>query len=270
VTHAFRTLASITLTALAPLALAAQGAAAPTAAATAPAAAPAALPAARELLDRYVAAIGGRDALMKHGSRRATGTLEIPAVGIKGEMVASAAKPDRMLVTVTLPGLGEMRQGFDGAVGWSIDPTQGPMVLSGKQLEQRRVQADFYGDLHETKSFRSMTTLDLVDFEGAKAYRVKLVRQSGDSLVELFDATSGLMVGTISTQESPMGALTITSVVSDYKPFGSVRMPTRITQKFPTGQQVTVTVTDVEFDAVPPAVFDLPAEIRALAGPGGK
>lgn len=280
-THHLRRLAASTtlaLATLAPAALTAQGLGAAALAAPAPAppagdrpaTTPVKLPAAREVLDRYVKAIGGREEVMRHGSRRATGTLEIPAAGIKGDMVASAAKPNKMLVTVSLPGIGEMRQGFDGTVGWSIEPTQGPMVLAGRQLEQRRAQSDFYGDLHESKSYRAMETVDLVDFEGAKAYKVKLVRQSGDSLYELFDATSGLMVGTISTQDSPMGAMTITSVVGDYKSFGALRMPTRVTQKFPTGQQVTVTVNTVEFDTVPPTTFDLPTEIRTLAGPAGK
>ena len=271
-----RTLAATTvaLAALAPSALRAQGSALPAgtpapAKAAAPAAPAVKLPAAREVLDRYVTAIGGRAQILKHSSRRVTGTLQVPAAGLTGTMTAATAKPNKMAVTVSIAGLGDMRQGYDGAVGWSMDPTQGPMVLTGKQLEQRKTQADFYNDLHESKSYSSMETVDVVDFGGGRAYKVQLVRASGDSLYELFDTQSGLLVGSITKQESPMGLMTITTTIGDYKAFGGVQLPTKVTQTFATGQQVVVTIDGVEFDAVEPSTFDLPTEIKALAT-GGK
>lgn len=254
-------LAAVALAASSPAALAAQAA---------PAAAPAAkLPAAREILDRYVKAVGGREQIMKHSSRRETGTVEIPAAGITGQVVVVAAKPNKTAVTTTIPGLGESRQGFDGTVGWSIDPMSGPRLLSGKQLSQLRATSDFYDELHDAKSFASAETVELADFEGAKAYRVRLVRTSGDTTYEYFDPTTGLMTGSVMTQESPMGALVVTIVRADYKPFGGVSLPTRVTQKLPTGQAILFTLGTVEFDAVPPAAFELPPEIKALAAGGG-
>jgi len=242
---------------------------APAAAATTPAAAatavPAKVPTAREIVDRYVAAIGGRDQILKHGSRRVTGTLEIPAAGLTGAMTAVSAKPNRMAVTINIPGLGDMRQGYDGTVGWSLDPTQGPMVLSGKALDQRKQQAQFYSELHDAKDYASMETVGLVDFNGAQAYKVKLVRANGDSTFELFDPTSGLMVGMISTQDSPMGAMTITSTIGDYKPFGGIQVATKSTQTFATGQKVNLTVSNVEYDVVDPKAFELPTEIKTLS-----
>lgn len=226
---------------------------------------PANLPKAREVLDRYVAAIGGRERLLKHSSRRTTGTLEMPAAGLTGTMTATAAKPNRLVVTVAIPGLGDMRQGYDGAVGWSLDPTQGPMLLTGKMLEQRKMQADFHNDLHESSSYASMETVGLVDFNGAQAYKLKLVRANGDSTFELFDPKSGLMVGMVTTQDSPMGAMTVTSTISDYKAFGGIQVATRSTQTFGTGQKINLTVSSVEYDVVDPASFELPTEIKALA-----
>lgn len=245
--------------------LLAQGTPAAATAAVAPAAAPVKLPAAREVLDRYVAAIGGRAALLEHSSRRVTGTLEIPAAGLTGAMTAVAARPNRLAVTITIPGLGDMRQGFDGAVAWSLDPTQGPMLLTGKQLEQRKTQAEFNGELHESKSYASMETIGLVDFNGAPAYKVRLVRASGDSTFELFDPKSGLMVGMITTQDSPMGSMTVTSTLGDYKRFGGIQVATRTTQLLGTGQTIGLTVSSVEYDVVDPTAFELPTEIKALA-----
>jgi hypothetical protein len=55
----------------------------------------------------------------------------------------------------------------------------------------------------------------------------------------------------------------VTSVVSDYKPFGGQLLPTRVVQKV-AGQEIVVTISAVIYDSVDPAVFELPASIKAL------
>lgn len=225
------------------------------------------LPAAREILDRFVKAIGGRDALARHSSMHETGVLEFVGAGIKADLNIFMAKPNRLLTRMAIPGMGEISRGFDGTTGWQIEPTAGPMVLSGKQLDQMKVEADFMGMMHDAASFTSAQTTGLVDFEGKPAYEVKLVRAGGDTATEYFDPQSGLQVGLVRTAESPMGRMTVTGTVGDYKPFGGVLLPTHMTQKLPTGQQMAVTLTAVEFDAVPADAFALPAPIKALATP---
>ncbi len=91
----------------------------------------AALPPAEEILKKYRAAIGGEEAIRSHTVRSVSGTFEIPAQGMRGELVVLAAAPDMIRLTITLPGLGEMQRGFDGKVGWSVDPAIGPRLLEG-------------------------------------------------------------------------------------------------------------------------------------------
>ena len=221
------------------------------------------LPPARQILDRYVQAVGGREAITKAKSSHTTGLFEVPAAGLAGQIDVYAAAPNRMFVKTNFPQMGEVMSGYDGTTAWSVDPMQGPMLLEGKQLEETRVQADFYGRLHEASNFSSMETTGLVDFEGKPAYSVRLVRTNGDVVEELFDPATGLLVGSVATRDTPMGPVTVTSVVSDYKPFGGQLLPTRVVQKV-AGQEIVVTISAVTYDAVDPAVFELPASIKAL------
>jgi len=120
--------------------LAAAGAAVQGRQAQAPAAAsaapkPAALPSAAEVLQRYRAAIGGDAALKKHAARTETGSFEISGQGMKGDLKVVAQAPDKMHQWIMLPGLGNLEQGYDGTIGWSIDPAVGPRLLEGKELE---------------------------------------------------------------------------------------------------------------------------------------
>ena len=221
------------------------------------------LPAARTIIDKYVAAIGGREALTKRSSSTMKGTFAMPAAGLKGDVVGMAAKPNKLTMSITFPGIGEIRSGFDGTTGWAIEPTSGPRVLDGSELTQARLQADFLATLHDPKNYTSMETVELADFEGGKAYKVRLVRTDADTSYEYFDAETGLLVGVTATRDTQMGPMTATTVMSDYKDFGGLRMPSTITTRT-MGQEIVMTVTSVEWDTVDPAVFELPAEIKVL------
>ena len=221
------------------------------------------LPSAREIIDKHVKAIGGREAILKHTSTQAKGKFEIPSMGVKGNLEVNAAKPNKLWVRVELPGLGEILNGFDGKVGWSSDPATGPMVLEGKQLEEVRARANYYSTFHDEKDFKSMETVELTRFEGIECYKLKLVRQSGQEVTEFFDAKTGLQAGQTTTQESSFGAVPVTSVVTDYKPFDGVLIGTRITQKLANIEQVMITET-VEHNKVVDSAFELPPKIKAL------
>ena len=242
----------------------------PTAApASTPASAPASsaqLPAARQVIDRYIKAIGGREAMMKHQSRHVKSTLEIPAAGVRAEVESFQARPDKQLEKTNIPGMGEVMEGYDGTVAWSVNPVQGPRLLEGKELEQRRYTSDFNGSLHEGPSIKSIETVEMTDFDGKKAYKVKVTRPNGDESFEFFDVESRLLIGAISSQDSPMGKTTVTSVASEYKEFDGIRIPTKLTMRSSAGPEFIVTTTAVTFNQVDPKVFELPAQIKALTG----
>ena len=101
------------------------------------------------MLQRYRAAIGGDAAMKKHSARTETGSFEISGQGMKGDLKVVAQAPDKMHQWITLPGLGNLEQGYDGSIGWSIDPAVGPRLLEGKELDQLKYAADFYQDLHD-------------------------------------------------------------------------------------------------------------------------
>lgn len=233
-------------------------------AATAPPAPPAApLPAARAIIDKYIDATGGKDVQLKQQWRRVVGKISMPAQGLEGDIVILAARPDLTRMTMTLPGIGEIQQGYDGKVAWSVNPLTGPMLLQGKALQQTIADAEFDSSLHTDKSYRSLETVETTQFEGRPAYKVKATRTNGDEDLEFYDVDTGLLVGAILTRESPMGPVTATHVTSDYKTFGGMKVATKITQKVMGTEQV-ITISAVDFDPIDKAQFTPPASIQAL------
>lgn len=221
------------------------------------------LPAARAILDKHLAAIGGRQAVLSHKSTHATGTLSMPAAGVTGAVDVYGAQPNRTLLKVTLGGVGEVLEGFDGTHGWSISPMTGPMLLEGKQLEEKRFDSEFHSELRAADRYVSLTTLEQVDFEGRSCYKVRLVRKTGGEDIEFYDVATGLKAGSITTRETQMGTVTGTTVETDYKKFGNLLQPTTVRSQVGGLQQV-ITITAVDYDNVPASIFELPPGIKAL------
>lgn len=222
----------------------------------------ASLPTARSIVDRHVAAIGGRAAVLSHSSTRATGEISVASAGMKGTLQVFAAKPDKSLVKINIPGVGEVVEAYNGTHGWTTSDMTGPMLLEGRQLEDKKFDANFHSDLHEGR-YESMTTVEQTDFDGRPCYKVRLVRKGGSEDFEFYDVKTGLKAGRIATRETPMGVVTATSVETDYKKFGNLLVPTTVKNTL-MGIQQTISLSTVEFDTVKPSVFEPPAQIKAL------
>lgn len=228
-----------------------------------PATASATLPPAAEIMDRHIKAIGGREALLSRSSLYGTGKVEMPAAGVSGTLEMFAAKPNKTVLKMSLPGIGDFREGFDGTVGWSVNPLTGPTLMQGTQLEQRKLESDFYSVVNYDKHYESMATVEVTDFDGRPCYKLRLVRRGGGEDFQFYDVKTGLRAGAITTRETPMGAMTATMTETDYKPFGGVLQPTKLNTKVENLQQV-MTFEKFEFDKVDPSVFELPDQIKAL------
>lgn len=232
----------------------------------APAAQPAtALPSPQQLIAQHIEAAGGEAAIRRYTSSRAVGQLSIPAQGITGDVEVFNQAPNKFLLRVEVPGFGTVAAGYDGEVGWSHNPALGPMVLEGRMLDQMREQSDYYGLLSRDEYAASMTTLERTEFEGRPCYAVQVTTKWGEQYVEYYDAETGLMAGGVRDQESPMGAMETTTILRNYRDFGGVFAPAEMVQRTMNIDQI-VTITEVEYDAVDPAVFELPPEIQALVG----
>lgn len=228
-----------------------------------PSASSSALPPARQILDRHIQEVGGRAAMQRLQSVKTRATLSFS--GLSGEMTAYSARPNRLLVHTSINGVGEIRTGYDGQVAWSIDPVQGPRLLTGRELEDMRERARFDQMMKDPSTYTSIETVQRTTFEGRPVHEVKLVRPSGREETEYYDAETGLQIGQITTQSSAMGQIQVTTVMSDYQRFGPLLMATKAVQRLGP-QEITVTMTAVEYDTVADSVFALPPEIKALSG----
>ena len=218
------------------------------------------LPPAKQIVDRYVEAIG-KGAAAQQNFRHMVAEMTMPTGTMTMDM--KFARPNKFVMNIEMPGLGSMRSGYDGARGWSVNPMTGAQLMDGKELQQLVRQADFDASFNLSAQFPSMHTVERSTANGQPCYRVRMVSADQDTVFTCFDVATGLLSQMRTTQESQMGRMETTINMLDYKDFGGVKMPTRtVTQVM--GQELVTTIKSVSTDPIAPAEFEPPAEVKAL------
>jgi hypothetical protein len=240
--------------------LSATGALAPALTAVAP---QQALPSGAEIVKRHVTALGGAAAFKKVQSIRARGRFEIGGSGIGGEFELVAARPNRMLYRLVVPGIGHIEHAFDGKVGWSLNPISGPELLTGRELREAGDDAWFDHALYEDDYVQSIAVLGRAEFDGRNAIKTRVTLRSGTEQIEYFDTESGLAIGAEAERATPQGVVPTTTILRSYQRFGGVQFPTVLIQRA-LGIDQVVTLSSIEADVVPETVFARPPAIAAL------
>ena len=224
------------------------------------------LPTARSLMEKHDAAVGGRAAMDKHSSMHLVVSISIAAANLTGTAETYQSKPNLYFSKQNIAG-GESTAGYDGKTAWAVDPRQGgAQVLDSAATDGLKGQADFFGDYYDPTKIKSAETLELSDFEGKRCYKVKVVHQNGTEAMIYFDSATGLRAGQSETSKMMGQDIQRTMVMTDYKDFGGVKMPTKRVQKLPMAE-IVIDVTGVEFDKVDKSVFVLPDAVKALVKP---
>ena len=224
------------------------------------------LPSAEEIITRFVQAIGGTNALGRHQSAVIRSKVMLKAFKWEGQIEAFHARPNKSRSRLSLEVL-TTEQGYDGAIGWSLGGFGGPTLVTGKTLDQMVDEADFEAMMHPARIYRSMRVAGKVQFEGQECYHLILVSITGREWSEFFAIGTGLLAGTVLPVESQTSPTPATTVLSDYKDFGGLLFPSKMTAKL-NDLDIVMLVESIEYDTVSEEVFALPPPIQALMSRG--
>ena len=203
------------------------------------------MPTVGEILAKYVEAIGGKQANEKIKSRMAKGTVEISPMGVKGTIESYAAAPNKSLNQMTLAGIGDFFEGFDGTNAWSINPIQGSRDKQGEELAQAKLNSDFNRETNLAKLYSKMELKGIEKVGASDAYVV--VGTPGNLPAETlyFDTKSGLLVRQDTTAIAPEGKVPGKTFLEDYREVDGVKIPFKTRTVLPQYELIT-TFTEVK------------------------
>jgi len=223
-----------------------------------------AFPAADQLLDKYLAALGGADALQKISTRVQKGTV-IAFGGERFPVEVYSKGPDKRLSVMHLKG-GDSITAFDGNQGWLGVPGRTHM-MSEAEKAAARIDADLYFAARLKTMFAKFRVDAGEKINGQETFLV-VGRNEGQPPLQLyFDRQSGLLLRLVRFAETPLGRNPTQIDYADYRDAGGVKLPFRWTLARPGNRftiqidqiQQNIPVDDAKFVAPPPAAPKPPA-----------
>jgi outer membrane lipoprotein-sorting protein len=224
---------------------------------------------ANEIVEKSIAALGGRPAHAKLQSRSGKGTIALttPAGDIAGTIELLNAPPNkaRVLIKADLSALGAgelvVDQRFDGHSGYVLDSLQGNREITGNQLDNMKNSAFPHPFLTYKEQGTSVQLAGKETVGGKEAYVLVFDPTSGSEVRNYVDAETFLPIKSVMKAEIPQLGQEVeqTTEFFDYKELDGVKVPYRI-KTSSSIQSLTITFTSVEHNIkVDDALFVKPA-----------
>lgn len=168
------------------------------------------------IVDRHIAAAGGRAAIERVRTRVSKGEVVTPAGRVPFALYQAA--PSRFLTIVDAVG-GAGRNGFDGTIAWSDNPN-GRKEVTGPEAGMIRREYDIRWALRFADTYPTATVLPDTTIDGRRFTRIDAPSADGVHERLSFDATTGLL-----TRREILAPFQFVFESSDYRQVGGVLVP---------------------------------------------
>ena len=207
-----------------------------------------------EIIEKSIAAMGGRAAMEKVKSRQATGglLLSTPAGDIQGtvEILNAAPNKARTLIKADLSAFGAgalvVDQRFDGTSGYVLDSLQGNRDITGPQLDTMKANSFPHPFLNYKASGTSVQLSGKEKVLGTEAFVLVFQPTSGAPIKQYVDATTFMPVRTVIKATVPqVGEIEQNADPSDYRDLDGVKVPYKVRIESSV-QGITMTFSKIE------------------------
>jgi len=189
------------------------------------------VPSADQILDKYIAAVGGAQRLAGLTSFIATGTsLGYGGLGGGGSFQIFAKAPNQRAVVIEFkdsPERGGSTRAFNGAAGWIKAPRGflNDYEVTGNELDGERLDAQmsFPGQIKQVLTNWRVSFPDTVN--GHEVYVVQGSGSRGLLATLYFDKTSGLLTRAVRLVPSPVGRMPTQADFDDYREVNGIKFP---------------------------------------------
>ncbi|HWY06514.1 MAG TPA: c-type cytochrome [Candidatus Acidoferrales bacterium] len=179
------------------------------------------LPSADQILDKYLAAVGGADALHKIKTRVQKGTIDAFDEQYPIEIYSEA--PEKR-VSISHPSSGESITAFTGPAGWFSIPNKFHRMNVAEQ-QTARIDAQIYFPARVRELYQEFKVLPDETIDGHATFLVTAKGASTPPLRMFFDQQTGLLLRLIRYTETPLGRNPAQIDYADYREINGLRIP---------------------------------------------
>ena len=216
------------------------------------------VPAAEHLFAAHARAIGG-DKLRARRSLHIEGTIEMSGEGVvESAMTIDKTAPDKWRLSFEMGQFGTMQRGFDGEIGWSLNPFEGDWLLEGDELREVRELQRLHAPIEWQTTYTEVETTGSEEFADRACWVVEATSPGGAVRRFFFDAENDRLIGHDAEGESMV-------VHAEWREFDGIELPTRTTIVAPdTGNEEIWVITSAKWDAVEAGAHERPDAVRRL------
>ncbi len=212
-------------------------------------------PTAQQVMDKYIAAIGGKEFLSTVNDLRIEMSSE--ANGNPVMITRRMKAPNKFSQVINANGMEVMRMTGDGTK-IAMGGMRGNQTIEGAAAQGQLLQNTLFGEMRYADLGVKSTVVGTEAVNGKDTYKV--VHTSADGAVtwtDFYDKESGLKVQTMSQQRGgPQGPQTVTMQYKDYKDFKGLKYPTTIAQSGGRAMEMSVDKVKVN-DGVKDSEFEI-------------
>jgi len=202
------------------------------------------------ILGKMIKAQGGKKVLSKTTDMILSGSIQLPQMGLDGELTMNQKEPDKMRMDIEVMGM-IITQAYDGETAWMIDPQSGYAQEMDERMAKDMARNALGNDamLHPEKYGITYTAKGKETIEG-KSYLVLVQTfKDGYQATHYIDPDSYLIYKSKGITINQMGIEVDTeSIMSDYKDVEGRTIAHQLTTFQDGVEFMTMIVTDVLFN----------------------
>lgn len=171
-----------------------------------------------EIVDKYITAIGGKDAWQKVKTMKQEGTMKVQGADVNVAMTVLHGKGSRQDIAV---------MGMNGyqiltpEAGWSYMPFQGQTKPEPMTADMVKESADAYDAqgalLNYKEKGHTVEYLGKEDLDGTEAYKLRVTHKSGKTETIFIDPATHYLLRTITKQKANGQEMEVITGLSNYK-----------------------------------------------------
>ncbi len=195
------------------------------------------------IVDGYLKALGGKEEVKKVNSIRASFSMEM--MGRKFEGTDIRMSPNKQYTEIKMGEMKLMQKLFDGSKGYQAQMGQ-KKDMDEKEIKESLDDKGVIPQLYYITADYKTDYLGLGKVGDENAYKLKVIKPSGKTVVEYYSTKTGLLLKDESTvsgeggQEAPF-----TTEYADYRKVGTLMFPFKITQTVGE-QEFTMDMTEIK------------------------
>lgn len=198
---------------------------------------------AKDVIDDYIKAIGGKEKLEKVTAVKAKMNADMMGNSISMTRIQKA--PNKMFLEASMGGNVMMKQTFDGKDASAMQMGQ-QIPLDENKIKEMAIDARMFAELYYDELGVKTKLIGVENIDGTNAYAVEVTLPTGTTSTHYYDAETGLKIRESQVAKTPQGEMVMATDIGNYKEVDGILFPYEIKQPMGGGMKMVLKTESIE------------------------